>query len=380
MRLAIAQTGAPTAVVNRSLDGFLSASVGNDVVAILGGATGLLNDRVRAITRADVSSSELQRVGSWLGGGRFSVGENDLSAMVDTLVRHRVDGLAIIGGNGTMALLEAISKTASARGMALRCVGIPKTIDNDIVGVDHTPGFASAARYLARTVTDLARDQSAMGNVEPVRIVETMGRSTGWLALAASYARHDPEFAADLVLIPETTFELPHFLARVEDIVEQRGRALVVVSEGVAPELTLQPVHDTNHTRLIQGGISRVLAGEVRENLGFAARGEVIGTLQRSASTAISAVDAEEAKTVGAIAATWLTSGEHTDVMVGIEVADSATAAPETYVASFTPISLGTVAGHVRAVPEMWRESDPQQLSTFYDWLDPLIRTPLSHP
>lgn len=373
MPLAILHTGAPTAVVNRSLDGFLSASVGNDVVAILGGATGLLNDRVEAITRADVSGSQLQGVGSWLGGGRFSVGESDLSVMVDTLVRHRVDGLAIIGGNGTMALLEAISKTASARNVVLRCVGIPKTIDNDIVGVDHTPGFASAARFLSRTVTDLARDQAAMGDVEPVRIVETMGRSTGWLALAATYARHDPEFAADLVVIPETAFDLPSFLARVEDIVEQRGRALVVVSEGVAPDLTLQPVHDTNHTQLIQGGISRVLAGEVRENLGFAARGEVVGARQRSASTAISAVDADEAKTVGALAATWLAGGEHTDVMVGIQIAGSPPAGAATYVASYNPIPLGTVAGHVRAVPERWRESDPNELSTFYDWLDPLI-------
>lgn len=372
MRLAIAQTGAPTAVVNRSLDGFLSASVDNDVVGVLGGVNGLLNDRVRTITRADVPSAALQDVGSWLGGGRFEVGENDLDTMVDTLVRHGVDGLAIIGGNGTMALLEAISTTARAREVPLHCVGVPKTIDNDIVGVDHTPGFASAARYLARTVTDLARDQAAMGDVEPVRIVETMGRATGWLALAASYARHDPEFTADMVLIPEVAFELPVFLAQVAEIVEQRGRALIIVSEGVAPELTLQPVHDTNHTRLIHGGIAPVLARHVRENLGFASRGEVVGTPQRSASSAISAADADEARAVGARAASWLTTGEYTDVMVGVERVDSAA-----YEASFPPIPLGTVAGAVRAVPEPWLESDPNRLSSFYDWLHPLIRTPL---
>lgn len=262
-----------------------------------------------------------------------------------------------------MALLDAIGRRSAERGVALRTVGIPKTIDNDIVHVDHTPGFGSAARFLASTVTDMVRDHDAMAGIETLRVIEVMGRDTGWLALAASYAAHDPEYSADLVLTPEQAFDRDAYLGDVDRIVRDKGRAVVIVSEGVAPDLTRQPIKTKNHTQLIQGGIARVLAGEASSELGLTARGEVLGTAQRCNSALVSPIDAREARRVGEIAGAWLRDpAGPTNVMVGLDV-DGEVA----------PVALADVAGHVRHVPEEWQSSDPRRLASFHNWISPLV-------
>lgn len=363
MTIAIAQTGAPTAVVNRSVAGFIDA-VGEEPLLFARGGPNALVDN--AFTHEAPSEAELQRVGSWLHGGRRAVTSNDLDVIVENLAKLDVTALSLIGGNGTMAFLNAISKRAQHKGIPLRTVGIPKTIDNDLVGVDHTPGFPSAARYLASTITDIARDHQAMSGIEKVRIVEVMGRDTGWLALAGCYHQHDPEFAADLVLTPETTFDVEQYIADVKRLVTERGRALVVVSEGVAPEFTRQPVKAKNHSQLIHGGVARVLADITSERLGFTARGEVLGTAQRCNSALVSAVDADEAYRLGAAAGTWLTG---VDVPTGVVAGIDAEGA-------ITSVNLNDVGGHVRGVPDEWSSRDPRELSSLHTWLSPLIALP----
>lgn len=363
MTIAIAQTGAPTAVVNRSLAGFIDGVGSASVLFGRGGPDALV---AGDLTSERPSDDELRRTGSWLRGGRRAITSDDLDAIVSSLDRSGVTGLSLIGGNGTMAFLDAISTRARERGTSLRTVGIPKTIDNDIVGIDHSPGFASAARYLASTITDMARDHEAMVSVEKVRIVEVMGRDTGWLALAASFHDHDPEYAADLVLTPEGAFDLDAFIAEVDRMLQAKGRAFVIVSEGVAPELTQQPVKEQNHTRLIHGGISRVLAQAASDALGVTSRGEVLGTAQRCNSALMSPVDAREAQLLGETAAAWLSdpSGP-TDVMVGLG-GDGA----------IVTLPLADIGGRVRYVPENWQSSHPRDLTSFHAWLSPLVALP----
>lgn len=370
MKLLIGQTGAPTAVVNRSLGGFLTATAGHRVEFVRGGPDALVDGNPHSKESGQSPDARtIASAGSWLGGGRRAITAADISTTVDRLVSEHVDGVALIGGNGTMALLNALAAEAGRQSAGINFIGIPKTIDNDLTGTDHTPGFPSAARFLARTVTDLGRDHAAMAAIERVRIVETMGRDTGWLALAATYARHDPEFAADLVLIPELAFSADDFLDRVRATVDAKGRALVVVSEGVAPELTSQPVHARNHTQLIHGGLSRALAGLVAERLSLTARGEVIGTLQRSASMSVSAIDDAEARAVGRIAGEWLVSDDGPrQAMVCLS--------PDRdggYRSRYVPADLAEVGGIGRPVPDSWRHHEPTRLSSFHDWLEPLI-------
>ncbi|WP_166997327.1 6-phosphofructokinase [Paramicrobacterium fandaimingii] len=363
MTIAIAQTGAPTAVVNRSLAGFMRAVGQTPVLFGRGGPDALVDG---TLTTERPTDADLQRTGSWLRGGRRAVSSDDLDAIIENLESAGVTGLALIGGNGTMAFLDAISTRAAERNTALRVVGIPKTIDNDIVGIDHTPGFPSAARYLAATATDMARDHEAMAGIEKVRIVEVMGRDTGWLALAASFHNHDPEYAADLVLTPEDAFDLDEALARIDSALTAKGRAFVIVSEGVAPELTRQPVKAQNHTRLIQGGVARVLAQAASDSLGVTARGEVLGTAQRCNSALISPVDAREAHQLGELAGRWLVDpAGPTDVMAALDRDGTA-----------ATLALTDVAGRVRHVPDEWRSADPRDLRAFHTWLSPLVALP----
>lgn len=367
MRLLIGQTGAPTAVVNSSLRGFLEAASGHEVLALRGGPDGLVDGQFTPITLDDVPVAAARQGGSWLGAGRRAVTTDDLDAALAVLAAHRIDGIALIGGNGTMALLRALADRAAAVNHPLCVVGIPKTVDNDLEGIDHSPGFASAARYLTRVVPDLARDHAAMSAVEPVRIVETLGRSVGWLALAATWHRDDPAHAPHLVLLPEVRFDRAAFLDRIADSVATHGRAFVVTSEGAAAELTDEPFEAVNHTRILLGGVSRVLARLVTTELGVAARGEALGMVQRSAGALASDVDRLEATEAGRQAAKLL-ADRATGLMVGLHrVSD------HPYSTGYDPVPLARVAGRTRAVPARWRTTDPADLDSFHDWLEPLL-------
>jgi 6-phosphofructokinase 1 len=370
MRFLLGQTGAPTAVVNRSVAGFLRGAGEHEVLVARGGPDALVAGAFERLADVDVPAGAEFTGGSWLGGGRRATTAADVDAVVSAIAKHDIDGLSLIGGNGTMALLAAVADRARARGVSLRAVGIPKTIDNDLYGVDHAPGYASAARYLASVLPDIARDHCAMTSVEPVRIVETMGRATGWLALAATLPA-DAEHQVHGVYPSELTFHRDAFLADVRRLVDRHGRALVVVSEGFAPELTAAPVHATNHTTLLTGGVARTLAELVTAELGLPARGEVLGVAQRCASALASEVDAVEAARAGVEAARVLTeAGTSADVaaMVGIHRCPS-----DSYDVTYPLVPLHDVAGRARTVPECWQTSDPRDLRSFHSWLAPLV-------
>jgi ATP-dependent phosphofructokinase / diphosphate-dependent phosphofructokinase len=373
MRIVIGQTGAPTAVVNRSVAGFLERAAGAEVLVARGGPDALVRATLDPLPPGGLPAGEVERGGSWLGGGRRAVTAEDVDAVVSGLAARGVDGLCLVGGNGTMALLDAVARRAAERGVALRTVGVPKTIDNDLDGVDHAPGFPSAARFVSTAVQDIARDHRAMVSIEPVRIVETMGRATGWLALAATLpVPGDHEHVVHRVHLPELGFDVREFLADVAGLVERRGRALVVVSEGVAADLTALPIHATNHTTLLVGGVARRLAELVTGELGLPARGEVLGVAQRCSSHLVSAADAREATEVGRLAATTLLDrAAPGDVMVGVGRLPGAGYRPH-----HPLVPLAEVASRVRTVPERWRHRDPAALGDFHSWLAPLVTTP----
>ena len=373
MRLVIGQTGAPTAVVNRSVAGFLEGAAGHEVLLARGGPDALVRAALDPLPRGGMPADEVGRGGSWLGGGRRATTPEDVDAIVTGLAERGVDGLCLVGGNGTMALLDAVARRAAERGVPLRTAGVPKTIDNDLDGVDHAPGYPSAARYVSTVLQDIARDHRAMSSIEPVRVVETMGRATGWLALAATLpVPGDDEHVVHRVHLPELGFDVEEFLADVAGLVERRGRALVVVSEGVAADLTAAPIHAANHTTLLVGGVARRLAELVTTRLGLPARGEVLGVAQRCASHLVSAVDAGESVEVGRrAAAALLDRSAPTAVMVGVQRRPG-----PGYRAHHPLVPLADVASRVRTVPERWRRRDPADLADFHAWLAPLVTTP----
>jgi len=376
MRIAIGQTGAPTTVVDQTVIGIVEGLSGHEVLAVRGGPDGLVNGVLDRVAPGDLPGPG-PRGGSWLGGGRRSMTPDDVRRAVEVLAEHGVEALALIGGNGTMALLDAVAGSAARLGTGLRVVGVPKTIDNDVVHTDHAPGYASAARYLASVVPDLARDQHAMEGVEPIRVVETLGRAVGWLALAATWHRDDPQHAPDIVLLPELGFDMAAVARRVDEVLTRRGRAFLVVSEGVRLGGERERFDAVNHTTLLHGGVARQLAAALSSALGTSARGEVLGMVQRSASGLASAVDVREAFDIG-LAAAGLLNGRPSkalNVGGGTEAVMVTTVREpgDAYVVRHATVPLAAVAGRTREVPDKWRTDDPAVLDDFYQWLAPLI-------
>jgi 6-phosphofructokinase 1 len=295
---------------------------------------------------------------------------NDIELIVDRLAGFNVHALVLAGGNGTMALLSAIGTTAKRRGFSLITIGIPKTVDNDLLGVDFSPGFASAARYLTLTVPDIARDHRAMASVEPIRVVETIGRGVGWLALsgAAALWDDDPELECNLCLMPENgDIADSEIFEKVEDALRARSRAFIICSEGFPFGETNDAYSAENHSKLLFGGVARRLARALESHFRKPARGEVLGTQQRSAVTFATAVDLHVARLVGQEAGQYVLDGRDS-VMVGTRRVVTTPILFRPY-----PVPLADVAGLVRSLPLDFWGNEALGLGGFSKWLRPLV-------
>lgn len=365
-RAVIAQCGGPTAVLNASLAGFVEvAGERLEVLGARGGPHGLLTGELIPI---DVDLDEMARLpGAWLGAGRLRLDEAERTRVIGELARRGVTDLALAGGNGTMLLADRLAAEAPAHGHELRVVGIPKTVDNDLFGTDHCPGYPSAARFLASSVVDIALDHVAFHSIEPVRIVETFGRDAGWLAYAAAAGKREPGEAPHLVYPPERDYDEDAFLTDVESAVDAGGLATVVVAEGFAGALIDNAFKAAVFDRPLTGGVARLLADLVERRLGLRTRADVLGTIQRSASFAVSRVDREEAREVGRVAAGLLGDGA-SGLMVGIERGED-----ERYVSRTVPVPLAEVGGRNRRLPEEWLVEPDRPPTAFQRWLEPLI-------
>lgn len=360
-RVAVLQAGGPTAVLNTSLHGFVNAT-GDDVdlLAVHGGPAGLVAGHLGPLDRGQVARDH-RRAGALLGAGRLPVGDEQLDRAVDNLVAHDVVGLALHGGNGTMSLALALSRRAADRGHHLAVVGVPKTVDNDLVATDRAPGYASAARFVARAVRDLADDQRAMGGLEDVRLVETLGRDVGWVAMASHLARREG-VAPHLVLVPERPDSVDGVVEQVIELRRLHGPVTVVVAEGALPELLGHTFQQPTYDRPLLGGVSRLLADRLRDAAGHVVRADVLGMIQRSATAQVSPADRRDADAVGKAAARVL-ADDRPGVMVGLDRHGATTTVP-----------LETVAGTSRPVPACWLGPDPTSCPTdFLDWLAPLV-------
>lgn len=370
-RIAVLQAGGPTAVLNTSLHGLIGA-LDEDVLVhgVMGGPWGLVEGRIELVERAAVADAH-RRAGALLGAGRHPIGEEELALALEHLTQHRIDALVVIGGNGSMTLAGRIEAAARASDRRLAVIGVPKTVDNDLVATDRAPGYASAARFVAHAVRDLGADQLAMGGLEDVRLVETIGRDVGWVAMAAHAMRPD-DGPRNLIFVPESGQQADEVVGRIVQAREADGPVLAVVAEGVAGELTGGMFQRTVHDRPLLGGVTRILADRLGEQAGYRVRAEVLGMIQRSATIAVSAADRADALAVGAAAADALRAGRSGEMITLL-------ASPG--VAGVTgSVVLGEVAGRSRPVPDAWLGTDVSTCADeFLQWLLPLIRGEQPH-
>src|SRR5438132_580638 len=241
----VAQSGGPTAVINASACGVIQEVMRRrDAIPHIFGA----NNGILGILHEDLfdlgaetpqTIDDLRRTpSSAIGSCRFKLGdlERDLDKyqrLLHVFRAHDIRYFFYIGGNDSMDTADKVNRLAQREGYELRVLGVPKTIDNDLVGTDHCPGYGSVAKYLATCVMEAGRDTEAMYTFDPVTITEAMGRNTGWIAAATGLARRRAEDAPHLIYVPEIPFGVEQFLDDVRDVHRRLGRVFVVVSEGV---------------------------------------------------------------------------------------------------------------------------------------------------
>ena len=373
--LMIVQGGGPTAVFNASLAAIIAEGQRQrSISSIFGsrnGIKGLIEDQI--VDLSDTSKAELALLsrtpGAALGSSRHNPTEGEMQQLAAALVRFDIDLLLFLGGNGTMRGAEIVSKYCISRGIDIRVVGVPKTIDNDIAATDRCPGYASAARYIATATRELAADVRSLS--QPVSILETMGRSVGWIAAAASLARTGPDSAPHLVYIPEIPFETESFLEDLGRIVDRLGWAVVVVAEGIR-FADGRPVYQTRSAaqadplnRPMIGGVAQYLATVVGERLGLRCRSEKPGLLGRASIACAAEQDLEDAALVGQAGVQALVSGQ-TNVMVSLEPLGAA--------AATRLVPLSDAAGHERTIPNGWLQRGPLPVTQpFLDYVGPLV-------
>ena len=324
-KILVAQGGGPTAVINQSLAGVvLEARRFRQVERIYGalnGVRGIVDENFVDLTQETSHNLELvaSTPSSALGSTRDKPDEKYCQEIFKVLRAHEIEHFFYIGGNDSSDTVRIVSLEAQKAGYPLRCIHIPKTIDNDLVDNDHTPGFPSAARFVAQAFAGANLDNAALPGVY-VGVV--MGRHAGFLTAASALGKKFPEDGPHLIYLPERTFVIEKFLADVKATYERYGRCVIAVSEGIhdaagTPILSLLAKdleHDAHGNVQLSGtgALADLLCEEIKTKLGIKrVRGDTFGYLQRSFIGCVSDVDQREAREVGEKAVQFAMWGKH---------------------------------------------------------------------
>jgi 6-phosphofructokinase len=360
--LAFAHGGGTTAVMNASLYGVVREALRHpqieEVYGARLGAEGLIEDRFLDLRRqsAPVLEALPFTPGAALGSSRRRIEPGDYERILDNLRRRNVRFLFLNGGNGTMLGAAELARLAAERRQELRVIGIPKTVDNDLVRTDHCPGYGSAARYLAVSALELGRDNEAVPF--PVQILETMGRNAGWLAAATTLAARSPDDGPHLVYVPEIPFSTERFLADVERVYKQRGRVLVAVCEAIKNErgelffyISAESDRDGFGRPLVHN-VSVELARLVGRELGLRVHNAKPGLCTRVSAAHVSPCDREEARQAGEVAVRHALLGV-SGQMVTLERTSSAP-----YRCGFGLAPLSEIGCQERAMPRQFMNEE----------------------
>ena len=368
--------GGPTAVMNESLVGAVRETAGRpDVGAVfgaLGGTGGLLRRQLIDLKKLSQQKLDLirQTPGSAIGTSRDHLEPEDYDQLAEIILENNIQCVLMNGGNGTMEACGHLYERLKNHQVAV--MGIPKTMDNDLAITDHSPGFGSAARYLAGSVAEVIADVKSL----PIHVViiEAFGRNAGWLAASASLAADCGLGGPDLIYLPERDFVEDAFLSDVQNLINQRGFGVIVASEGLHThdgQPIVRPVFETDRSTYF-GDVSAHLAGLITRRLGFKARSEKPGLLSRASIPWRSELDCQEAAQAGAYAAACAVTGT-SGKMVGFGRRSG-----DTYHADLILIDIADVMLQERKLPdEFINPAGNGVTESFRAWCRPLIGSPL---
>ena len=328
MNIAVAQSGGPTCAINASLVGVFRESLKEPTIdAIFGsinGVEGIIHDHLIDLKTMILTNEDMellrQTPSTVLGSCRYKLPdwqEDDAvyQQIVHCLKRRQIGAFFYIGGNDSMDTVQKLSSYFREKKLNIKVIGIPKTIDNDLCITDHTPGFGSAAKYVATTMQEIVRDSSVY-SMPSITIVEIMGRHAGWLTASSAvlHAYGDP--APHLVYVPESHFSENKFLRDVEQEMAKHKAVIVAVSEGVAVPEGVQSGAVDNFGHKYLSGIGKYLEQLVREKIGCKVRSIELNVMQRCSSHLCSKTDIDESEQIGAAGVQCALNGETGRVMV----------------------------------------------------------------
>ncbi|MDD4077517.1 MAG: 6-phosphofructokinase [Bacilli bacterium] len=386
------QSGGPTAVINSSAAGvFLEALKYSEITDIYGaqhGIKGILDEKLYDIRKEEVKELELLKntPSSALGSVRYKlkaaeVDESDYIRILEVFKKYNIRYFFYNGGNDSMDTCNKISKYLKSENYECRIIGVPKTIDNDLVGTDHCPGYGSAAKYVATTMMELYLDTHVY-NTGLITIVEIMGRNAGWLT-AASCLASIKGYGPDLIYLPERIFDVNDFLDDLKRVAPRKnGKVLAVISEGVKDkngkyisEYQSDLDRDSfGHAQL--GGAAAVLGGIVSDRMNVKVRPIEFSLMQRCAAHIASKTDRDEAYMAGVMAVRYAVAG-NTDKMVAF-VRDEAS---KDYRIDYRLVDLSVTANAEKKIPLDWINNDNSGLSAdFMKYALPLIQGEIEYP
>ena len=378
------QSGGPTCVINASAYGVIKTALeAEEITKVYGashGIVGVLNDELFVMDEEDPEELRylLHTPSSELGSCRYKmkdpeVDDTDYKRILEIFKKYNVRYFFYNGGNDSMDTCNKISRYMKSVGYECRVMGVPKTIDNDLFGTDHCPGFASAAKYIATSCMEINKDARVYDN-KMIVIVEIMGRHAGWLAASAALATAYGS-GPDLIYLPECDFDMDRFLADVDELYRKNGKVFVAVSEGIhyadgsfVSEAKTSATDGFGHAQL--GGLAAMLAEIVKNHTGAKVRGIEFSLLQRCGAHVASATDVEEAFTAGKVAVEKAVAGE-----TGYMVAFEREMTDGKYSCNYRLLPLESVANYEKKVPLKWINDAHNGLKEeFISYVLPLIQ------
>ncbi len=378
------QSGGPTAVINASAYGVIRTALDCDEITKVYGAAhgirGVLDDKLYIMDEEDPEELKLllHTPSSELGSCRYKIADpdeddTDFKRILEIFKKYDVRYFFYNGGNDSMDTCNKISRYMESVGYTCRVMGVPKTIDNDLFGTDHCPGFASAAKYIATSCMEINKDARVYDN-GMITIIEIMGRHAGWLAGSAALATAFGS-GPDLVYLPECDFDMDKFLADIDCIYEKTGKVLVAVSEGIhyadgsfVSEAKTSATDGFGHAQL--GGLAAMLADVVKRHTGAKVRGIELSLLQRCGAHLASATDIDEAYKAGKEAVEQAING-----VTGKMIAFRREYIDGQYSCKIELLPLSQVANYEKKVPAEWINKEENGVKQeFIDYVLPLIQ------
>ena len=366
----IIQSGGPTSVINSSLYGVIKELKDKTDSIIYGsrnGIYGIINNNLINLNNVDDENLELlkQTPGAILGSARHKLDDNfdslDYIKLDENIRKNNIGYIFTIGGNDSMDTADKLNKFFTSKNIDCKVLGVPKTIDNDLINIDHTPGYGSALRYIANTISCIHNDIRCYAKGK-VTIVEIMGRDTGWLTAGSILAKNNEP---DLIYLPESKFDLDNFLNDIKNIYDNKKYALVCVSEGV--EINDDSDVDIDafgHKQL--GGLASKLEQIVKQQLGLPTRSIELNLMQRCSSFINSKCDVDEAIKCGRFAVESMLQGNSGKMITMIR--------KENYKIKYGLTELSPIANSIKYFPTNWIINNNYISNEFIEYASPLIK------